>query len=298
MDLLRHALQAIQSEGFPVYQTNIDRREPPFAHGEFSPCAIGILLLATSLDYHLSRLKYFRDVYRFTPPKPQYFNWQMGDPLSLKIEKLLIKTTEKRLKDQLIELTIMRDAVAHPKLYVITQIMDEDYSFTEQVAKLCDGERHRPKTLQRKMRLSERTKSLRLPLVPTWISYVDIVLCVLVATRFLHLIEEKYGNPAGWFGDFSVRNVPAGFFPNWGNTTRRSISLSEWAQGFFDSLAPSDQHKVQKRLGAKVTDYIHKRPMVPRKIRHGSIGDILETMRNPPEPEFLRKPPPWPMPQP
>lgn len=296
MDLMGHALQCIQSDAFPTYRQNIDKREPPFAHGEFSPCAIAILLLTSGLDYHLSRLKYFRDVYEFTPPLPPYFNWRMGDPLSVKIEKLLIKRTERCLRDQLIELTVMRDTVAHPKLYVITQIMKEDYSFTEQVAKLSDGEKHWPKTLKRKMIRFEKTKSLRLPLVPTWISYVDIVTCVLVITRFLHLIEKKYGNPAGWFGDFSVKNVPTGFFSGWGNMTRRSIPLSEWAQAFFKSLSPGDQQKVQKRLGTTVSKYIHKSPIPPKRIRHGSIGNILDAMRNPPKPEFLRMPPPWPMP--
>ncbi len=295
MDLMGHALQSIQSNAFPTYQKNIDKREPPFAHGEFSPCAIAILLLTSGLDYHLSRLKYFRDVHEFTPPLPPYFNWKMGDPLSTKIERLLVKRTEWRLRDQLIELTVMRDTVAHPKLYVITQIMRADYSFTEQIAKLCDGEKHRSKTLKMRMIRFEKTKSLRLPLVPTWISYVDIVTCVLVITRFLHLIEKKYGNPAGWFGDFSVKNVPAGFFPGWGNMTRRSIPLSEWAQAFFKSLSPGDQQKVQNRLGTNVSKYIQKDPIAPMRMRHGSIGNILDSMRNPPKPEFLRKPPPWPM---
>jgi hypothetical protein len=83
----------------------------------------------------------------------------------------------------------MRDSVAHPKLYVVKQLMKPDYSFTEQKAELEAGAKHRAKTIARKLKRSERTASLRLPLVATWISYVDMVLCVLVINRFLNLLQ-------------------------------------------------------------------------------------------------------------
>ena len=296
MDLIGHALEQIQRGAFPVYKKNIDRRDPPFAHGEFAPSAIAILLITSGLDYHLARLKYLRDLGRQKPPLPHtpYFNWKIGDSLHTKIERLLIKRTEKRLREQLIELTIMRDSVAHPKLYCIRQLIRPDYSPTKEKAKLSDGASHRKKALQRKLKRSERTKCLRLPLVPTWISYPDIVVCILVLTRFLNLIEEKYRNPYAWVGGFSVRNDPACFFHRWGDKTRRSISMEEWAQAFFDSLAPEDQQRVQKRLGAEAAKYIRKRQSRP-KIGKGTIADIFRVMRNPPKPEFLWKAPPWPV---
>jgi hypothetical protein len=286
MDLIEHGLSLIQSSAFSVYQRNIDQRDPPFAHGEFAPSAIAVLLLSSGLDYHLARLKYFRDVYPHKPPLPHtpYFNWKIRDSLSGKIEKLLIKRNERRLREQLIEITIMRDSVAHPKLY--------DLSFGRQSAQLSAGAEHREKALRRKLKRSERTKSLRLPLVPTWISYPDVVVCALVLNRFLNLLEATYGNPYAWVGGFSVRNEPAGFFKDWGDKTRRNISMEEWVQGLFDSLSPADQARVNKRLGANVARYIRKRQSHHR-IGKGSVLNILRAMQSPPKPEFLRKPPPW-----
>lgn len=296
-DLIGHALELIQHKAFPVYQRNIETRQPPFAHGEFGPSAIATLLLMSGIDYHLARLKCFRDDFKQRPPLPHtpYFNWKIDDFLPVKIERLLYKRTEKRLREQLIELTIMRDAVAHPKLYLVKQLMRPDFSLTKPTAKLAGGVKLRQKALIRKLKRSESTTSLRLPLVSTWISYVDIVLCVLVINRFLNLLEERYGNYYAHLGGFSVQNIPAGFFYGWGSGTRHSISFAEWAQAFFDSLAPSDKQSVQKRLGAKVSQYIQKRDKDPRMVKRGRGGDMQYEFEDPPQPEFLRKPPPWKM---
>ena len=187
----------------------------------------------------------------------------------------------------------MRDSVAHHKLYLISHLMRPDYTATKQKAKLADGANHRLKARQRKLKRSERTKSLRLPLVPTWISYPDIVAGILVLNRFLNLLEQKYTNPYAWVGEFSARNDPPGFFHGWENKTRREISMEEWARAFFDSLSNTDQQKVQKRLGTEASKYIHKRQS-HQKMGKGKMANILHAMRNPPKPEFLWKPPPWP----
>lgn len=294
MDLMGHALELLQQRAFPVYKRNIDNRNPPFAHGEFGPSAIAALLLTSGLDYHLARLKWLRDIFIERPPLPHtpYFNWKIDDFLTAKIERLLHRPSEKRLREQLLELTSMRDSVAHPKLYLIKQLMKPDYSVTEQKAKLAAGVKHRPKTIARKLKRSERTASLRLPLVATWISYVDIVLCVLVINRFLNLLQDKYGSYA-WLGGFSAQNVPAGFFHGWGSTTRKSVLLEEWAQAFFNSLAPTDQRLVQKRLGSTPSKYIQKRVQYPRIIKSVSKGHIRYVLQETPKPEFLRKAPPW-----
>jgi hypothetical protein len=262
VDLIGHALGLIQREAFPSYQRNIEGRDPPFSRGEYIPSAIAILLLISGLDYHLARLKYFTDGVRSKPPLPYTpdLEWEIDDFFYTKIDQLLIKRTEKRLKEQLIELTMMRDSVAHPKLYLISQLMRPDYSFTKQKAKLSGGAKHGKKALQRKLKRSERSKCLGLPLVPTWISYVDIVLCVLVLNRLLNLLEEKYGKFYSLIGGLEARNAPPGFFHGWGDKTRRSISMEEWAQAFFDSLSPRDQRNVEKRLGTEASRYVRKRP--------------------------------------
>lgn len=296
MDLIGHALEISQNEAFPAYQRHIERREPPFSHREFAPCAIAILLLTSGLDYHLARLKYLRDLYRHSPPLPHtpYFNWKIGDSLFSKVSKLLWKRTERRLREQVIELTVVRDSVAHPKLYLVKQRWKADDTVAEHRARISEGAEHRAKAVERKLKRSEKTRSLHLPLVPTWLSYVDLVVCVLVLTRFINLIEDRYGNPYAWTGSFSVRNVPAGFFSDWGHVSRKSIALSAWARGFFNSLATGDQEAVHKRLGADASRYIDPKPAMSRQIRHGSIARILKALRNPPPSEFLRKAPPWP----
>ncbi len=280
MDWIVNGLGFLQTKAFPVYNKNIDRRGPPFAHGEFTPSGIAVLLLATGLDYHLARLKYLRDVVPHNPPLPHtpYFNWSIGDPLSCKLERLLIKAGENKFKEQLLEVTVLRDCVAHPKLYTIREIIRPDLSFGQSSATLPAGERLRQKTLIRKRIKSEHTRLLRLPLVPTWISYTDAVMCILIVNRLLNLLERKYGNPYAWVGGFLVRNEPLGFFTSWGNTRLRSIPFDEWTKAFFNSLSPADQELVRKRLGGDVKKYLH-----------------LRTIQLPSRPEFLRQPPPWTM---
>lgn len=290
--LIERGLSLLQRDAFPVYQINRDRRGPPFAHGENLPSAIALLLLSSGLDYHLARLKWLRDLTEHKPPLsvPTYFNWDIDDSLSIKVTKLLVRQREKKLCRGLIELTAARDSVAHPKLYLVKDIIKSDLSFGRSKAK-PSGIILRKKALQIKMKRSERTRLLRLPLVPTWISYPDAVLAILVASRFLSLLEEKYGNYA-WVGEFSVRNEPVGFFQGWGGITRRSIAIEEWARAFYDSLSSVDQQGIRKRLGNNLSPYITKRR--PRlKIGKGTFTDILQAMHRPRKLEFLRKPPPW-----
>jgi|CXWL01.1.fsa_nt_gi hypothetical protein len=295
MGLIEHGLTLLQTHSFPVYKKNIDQRDPPFAPTEFTPSAIAILLISSGLDYHLARLKWFRDVAPQNPPLPHptYFNWAIGDALSEKIARLLIKKTEKRLKEQLIELTIVRDSVAHPRLYLIKQAMRSDLSFGKPRAEISRGAELRPKALRRKLKGSERTKSLQLPLVSNWISYPDAVTCVLVLHRFLNLLEAKYGNPYAWVGRFHIRNTPAGFFKD-ESESGLSLSMEEWVTAFFHSLSHDDQVRVKKRLGKDYSKYLHK-ALPRRRFGKGTVTDIVRAMQNPPKPAFLKKAPPWPI---
>ena len=242
MGLIEHGLTILQTRSFPVYQKNIAQRDPPFASTESTPSAIAILLMSSGLDYHLARLKWFRDVAPYKPPLPYptYFNWNIGDSLSGKISKLLIQRNERSLKEQLVELTIVRDSVAHPRLYLIKQAMHSDFSFSKPRAELLRGAELRHKALRRKLKGSERTKSLRLPLVSSWIGYPDAVICVLVLYRFLNLLERKYGNPYAWVGNLFVRNNPTGFFKDT-EETKLCVSMGEWVAAFFESLSQDDQ---------------------------------------------------------
>jgi hypothetical protein len=295
MGLIEHGLTLLQTHSFPVYKKNIDQRDPPFAPTEFTPSAIAILLMTSGLDYHLARLKWLRDVapHDSPLPYPTYFNWKVGEALSRKITKLLIQKNEMRLKEQLIELTIVRDSVAHPRLYLVKQTMRADLSYCSPRAELSPGADLRAKALQRKLKGSERTKALRLPLVSSWISYPDAVTCVLVLHRFLNLLEQKYRNPYAWVGNFFVRNDPAGFFKDT-DKTRLSVSMEEWAVAFFESLSQDDQQRVRKRLGRNFSTYLHK--ALPRlRFGRGTMSDALRDIQNPPKAAFLHKAPPWPI---
>ena len=278
------ALDTVQRQAFPVYQRNAQNRES-LAHGEFRPCAGSILLLIAGLDFHLARLKYLRDIARYRRPFPHtpYFDWDIGDFLTKKIENLLIRPSEKRLREQLLELTVMRDSVAHPKLYLIRELIKPDSSVSRPKA-LLRGWAHWKKTKSRKLIRSERTQLLRLPLVPTWIGYVDMVVCIIVMSRFFNLLEQKYGPWFSLLGGLMARNEPPSFFEGW-RTTRKSISLNDWAQAFFNSLSETDKKTVKQRLGENVTVYFSKPRPLP----------LRDPWQPPPEPEFLRKPPPWPI---
>ena len=296
MGLIEHGLTLLQTHSFPVYKKNIDQRDPPFAPTEFTPSAIAILLMSAGLDYHLARLKWLRDVAPHDPPLPYpiYFNnWKVGEALSKKITKLLIRKNEARLKEQLIELTIVRDSVAHPRLYLVKQARRSDLSFCSPRAELSPGAELRPKALMRKLKGSERTKSLRLPFVPSWISYPDAVVCVLVLHRFLNLLEIKYGNPYAWVGHFSIRNEPSGFFKD-STKTWLTLSMDEWVRTFFHSLSQDDQGRVRKRLGRDFSKYLQK--ILPRpRIGRGTLSDVIRNRQNPPKIAFLHKAPPWPI---
>jgi hypothetical protein len=296
MGLIEQGLALLQTRSFPVYQKNITQRDPPFAPTEFTPAAIAILLISSGIDYHLARLKWLRDIEPHDPPLsyPTYFNWKIGDSLSKKIENLLVQKNEKRLKEQLIELTIVRDSVAHPRLYLVKQAIRSDLSFGRARAQLSPGETLRQKAETRKLKTSERTKLLRLPLVSSWISYPDAVTCILVMHRFLNLLEGKCGNPYAWVGHFFIRNIPVGFFPNTDNRIL-SVSMQEWATTFFQSLSQEDQQRVKKRLGRDFPKYLCK-PLPRIKYGRGTASDIVSAVHNPPKPAFLKKPPPWPVP--
>lgn len=189
---------------------------------------------------------------------------------------------------------IMRDSVAHPKLYIIREVIKPDLCIAKLKAKISPGAEHRAKAQDRKLKYSERTRSLRLPLVPIWISYPDVVLCALVLNRFLSVLEGRYGNPYAWVGDFSVRNTPCNFFKDWGDRTRRPLRMNEWVKGLYTSLSNEDQQRLCKRLGGGIERYVseHRRHV---RIGKGRMSDIIRAIQNPQRPLFLSKPPPWAM---
>jgi len=192
------AFMLLERDALPIYKKNINARQKGIAGGENVASAIAILLLNTGLDHHLSRLKYLRDIHPHSPPLryTPYFNWKIADYLPKKIFSLLIKRNEKRLNEQLLELTTIRDCIIHPKVYAIKETFGSDDKLKTRRGELAPGSELKQKAIQHKRKRSENSKLLKLPFVPTWISYPDAVLCVLVLHRFLNLLKQRYGNYA------------------------------------------------------------------------------------------------------
>ena len=175
-------------------------------------------------------------------------------------------------------MTVCRDAIVHPRFYTITHSWGADFEDSTVRAKLPPGITHWPKAIKNKMQRKEFSKFLKLPLVPTWVSYVDAVVCILVLHRLLGLLERRYGNPYGWVGGITAypedtKNLFTGW--NWRQSHPRE--LEEWVKAFFDSLSATDQDKVEKRLGGNVKLYIQKmnRRNVPVKTLR-ELGRIFQ----------------------
>ena len=130
--------------------------------------------------------------------------WEIDHALSTKLQRLLVYPKDTRLLTGLIELTVLRDAIIHPKFHTITTSWEEDSDRSDVRAKLPPGVGHRSKAEKHKMRRRGFTKLLKLPLIPTWISYRDGVVCVLVLHRVLTLLEWRYGSPYGWIGGIAA----------------------------------------------------------------------------------------------
>lgn len=299
MDLIRSAFLLLIKHSLPVYKKNIDRKRPPVAAGENANAAAAIVLLTTALDYHLCRLKYLRDVAKHDPPLPYipYFSWTFGDALSKKLEGLLISTKQRRLLAQLIELTICRDSIIHPKFHTIIHVIDADQELKKLKAKLPPGTSIRKKESAHKMKRKELTRLLKMPLVPTWVSYVDAVICVLVLHRFFNLVEAQYGNPYGWIGGLMAYGGEAkDLFTGWDWRKHFPSELEDWVRAFYKSLSPDDQEWIRKRLGGKVSHYLEKhkaRIKMSKTSKRKSLAEIF-TVKTIKKPSFLFSPPPKP----
>jgi hypothetical protein len=163
-------------------------------------------------------------------------------------------------------------------------------------AELPPGVGHRPKTVQHKMQGREFSRTLKLPLVPTWVSYVEAVVCILVLYRLLSLLESRYGNPYAWVGGITAyEDQTKPLFRAWDWTRSHPREFEDWAQAFFWSLSASDQAKIEPRLGSNIALYTKKKKRTLRiktRKRRSSLGMIvLENVA--PKPDFLSKPPPW-----
>lgn len=254
-------------------------------------------MLVTGIDYHLCRLKFLRDVTDHNPPLPHtpYFNWSFGDAVSTKLRRLLIQRKEVRLLSQLIEMTVCRDSIVHPKFYTITHSWDAELNDRSLKAKLAPGAVLSNKALRYKMTRRDFTKLLKLPLVPTWVSYIDAVSCILVVHRLLNILEWRYGNPYAWVGGITAyEKQTKNLFTGWDWQHSHPRELQDWVAAFFQTLSSQHQSYVKKRLGGYIEPYLrNKQKRFPlRKSGKRSLEEIFR-IPNTPKLDFLSKPPPW-----
>ena len=136
-----------------------------------------------------------------------------------------------------------------------------------------------------------------MPLVPTWLSYVDAVICILVLHRFLNLVESRYGNPYGWIGGMMAYEREAkDLFTGWNWEDHFPSELREWVQAFYKSLSPDDQERIRRRLGGKVSHYLAKqktRIKWSKTSTRKSLAEIF-AVKTTKKPSFLFSPPPKP----
>jgi len=297
MGLIETGFLLLANRSLSVYRQNLNNHRPPVAQGEYLSAAAAVTMLVTGLDHHLCRLKYLRDIARHQPPLPYtpYFGWEIDHALSTKLQRLLIYPKDSRLLTQSIELTVLRDAVIHPKFHTITHSWKEDSDDSEVRAKLPPGISHRPKAEKHKMRRRDFTKLLKLPLIPTWISYRDGVVCVLVVHRVLTLLEWRYGNPYAWIGGITAyEKQTKNLFTNWNWQKGYPRELKDWATAFFLSLSPGDRAELQNRLGGNIQLYLRykqRRGRARGLPRAKGLRTYFE-LTQPPPAEFLSKPPP------
>ncbi len=295
--LIESAFLLLIERSLPVYRHNIHRERPPVAARENVNAAATIVMLITALDYHLCRLKYLRDIATQEPPLTYtpYFNWTFEDALSKKLKKLLTRKKEGRLLTQLIELTVCRDSIVHPKFYTVTESWDTDLNYKSMKAELAPGVTLKPKAIKHKVGKRDVTKLVRLPLVPTWVSYLDAVLCILVLHRLFNLLEWRYGNPYAWVGGITAfEKQTKELFAGWNWQRGHPRELEDWVNAFYQSLSIKDQEKVKIALGGRISLYLKKkRPRIrlPSRSKR-SLREIFNVVQNSPKPEFLFKPPP------
>jgi hypothetical protein len=297
MGLVESAFLLLIQHSLPVYRHNIMRERPPVAQGENVNAAAAIVMLITALDHHLCRLKYLRDVARHKPPLPYtpYFNWTFEEALSEKLKKLLIRRKESRLLTQLIELTVCRDSVVHPKFYTVTESWDSDLNLKSMKAKLPPSVTLKPKAIKHKMERKHVTKLLRIPLVPTWISYADAVICIAVLHRLLNLLEFRYGNPYAWLGGITAyEKQTKELFTKWNWHQSHPRELVDWVTAFFQSLSAQDQDKVRKAVGGHLAPYLKKKQLRLKSVGGSkrSLSEIFDHLQRTSKPDFLFKPPP------
>ncbi len=296
VSFIESAFLMLVGNSLPVYRHNIARQRPPVAAGENVSAAAAVMLLITGLDYHLCRLKYLRDIYKHTPPLPNtpYFNWSFSEALPTKLQRLLTRPKETLLLKQLIEMTVCRDAIVHPKFYTITRSWNADFEDSTIRAKLPPGTTHWPKAMKNKMQRREFSRVLKLPLVPTWVSYIDAVVCILVLHRLLSLLEWRYGNPYGWVGGITAyQDQTKDLFTAWNWQQSHPRELKDWVRAFYQSLSVTHQRKVEQRLGGNIELYVQKKhrniPMKTSKVR--VLGRIF-LEKTAAKPDFLFKAPP------
>lgn len=253
LDLIETAFLLLCEYALPAYKQKINLPRPPIDSKENSTSVSAIVTLLAGLDFHLCWLKYSKDALKpiTTPPSSPFFSWNIDDYLVDKVTKLLPRRTERSLLSQVLEITACRDAIIHPKFYTISHIFDAESNMKRMVDRLVPGIKLRPKMVNAKMKNKNLTKKLKIPLVPTWISYADAVIAVFVVYRFLMILEARHGRSyisSAQLSRYARRAKHLFGDLEWPKDYQGTFL--DWLSAFYGSLSPSDRVRVDKTQGA------------------------------------------------
>lgn len=256
--LIEAAFALLYLKALPVYTLFSGRQRPPISGPENANSSAAIVLLTAGLDSHLCRLKYLHDV---APRQRSESNrsplpFRLDDALSIKIMHLMTKKRDVKLKEELIEITICRDIIVHPKIYLEERTYQK-WEITKMTSRLASGIQLRQKQLDHMLKRLPLTRRLRLNLVPTWISYVDAVVCILVINRFLKLLQSRYGFPYAYIGPvFADPDEIRALFRGWNFEESEPDRLADWSAAFYKSLSQNDQIVVRRVLRGTFSRYL------------------------------------------
>jgi len=244
------------AQALPIYQQNKTR--PPVAGRENIESSAALMVLVAAIESHVNRLMYFESKGLST-----------DNNLLKKLNVYLPQKRNRVLLKQLEEVTVSRDAIVHAHVWEEWRQYDRKGNLTRQSWKVAQITHLRGKTRRSLAKRRPVSRHLRLNLMPTNVSYIDIVKSLVVALCLLCELEKRYGNPKAVIGPFSPGPRLARIFLK----NRENRSLEDWVGGALRFLHPADRKEVEGRLRLRVV--AHERMLVaggflPRGYSYGT----------------------------
>lgn len=179
------------AKALPVYRNNPARS--PVASPENIECSAAIILLVVSLESHVNRLMYFESK-----------GLDTGRALSEKLQTYLPEATCQPLLEQTDEVIVCRNSVTHALVWEEERKSDATWSIVSQTWNLAQITEPKP-GLKRCVDLdlnATTSRLLAMNVAPMNVNVLDVTKALVVVCRVMRELEEKYGNPKAWVGQF------------------------------------------------------------------------------------------------